>query len=180
MLTIVIPAVERFNEATGMFEYGEETTLHLEHSLVSIAKWEAKWNVPFLSKQEKTTEQVLHYIECMTLDEDVNREIYSNITNENVMAVSEYIDAPMTATTFNDTNKKPPSREIVTSEIIYYWMIGQNIPMECQYWHLNRLMTLIRVCDIKNNPPKKMSKSELAQRNRALNEARKKKMNTKG
>lgn len=179
MLTIKIPDREWFNDATQEFVTVKGTTLQLEHSLVSLSKWEAKWNVPFLSKEEKTIEQTLDYIHCMTITQNVNPMVYEQLSEENIEQINNYINMPMTATTFNNLDHKS-SREIITSELIYYWMIALNIPMECQKWHLNRLLTLIRVCNAKNAPPKKMSARDIMSRNSALNAARRKKYNTKG
>lgn len=178
MLTIVVPDQEFFNEEMQEFFTLKGQTLQLEHSLVSLSKWESKWNKPFLSKNEKTLKETIDYIKCMTITQNVKPYIYDMLTNENILDINKYIDSPMTATTFNVQNT--PSREIVTSEIIYYWMISLNIPLECQKWHLNRLLTLIRVCNLKNAPSKKMSKKEIMSRNAALNAARRKKLNTKG
>lgn len=178
MLNIVVPDQEFFNEETQEFFTLKGQTLQLEHSLVSLSKWESKWNKPFLSKNEKTLKETIDYIRCMTITQNVKPYIYDMLTNENILDINKYIDSPMTATTFNVQNT--PSREIVTSEIIYYWMISLNIPLECQKWHLNRLLTLIRVCNLKNAPSKKMSKKEIMSRNAALNAARRKKLNTKG
>lgn len=178
MLNIVVPDQEFFDEETQEFFTLKGQTLQLEHSLVSLSKWESKWNKPFLSKTEKTLKETIDYIKCMTITQNVKPYIYDMLTNENILDINKYIDSPMTATTFNVHNT--PSREIVTSEIIYYWMISLNIPLECQKWHLNRLLTLIRVCNLKNAPSKKMSKKEIMSRNAALNAARRKKLNTKG
>lgn len=157
----------------------EKGELRLEHSLVSISKWESKWCKSFLSTPNKTTEETIDYVKCMCLDE-VDEDVFNGITNDNISKIVEYINSPMTATTFNNTQDSKPNREIITAELIYYWMITLNIPMECQYWHINRLLTLIRVCNIKNSPPKKMGRQELMSRNAALNAARKKQLNTKG
>ena len=127
----------------------------------------------------KTLEQIIDYVRCMTITQNVKPEVYNRLTEDNLKAINDYIENPMTATTFSDINQRP-SREIITSEIIYYWMVSFNIPFECQKWHLNKLLTLIKVCNIKNSPPKKMSRQEILSRNRALNEARKKNLNTKG
>lgn len=180
MLEIEIPGIEKFDDETQEFIYVSPVILRLEHSLISISKWESKWNKPFLSSTDKSVDETIDYIKCMTLNKNINNEIYDNITNSNVMDVMTYIQAPMTATTFNEQPANKTNREIITSELIYYWMISLNIPSECQRWHLNRLLTLIRVCDIKNNPSKKMNKKDLAIRNAALNAARKKQLNTKG
>ena len=179
MLTIKIPDREWFNDATQEFITVKGTTLQLEHSLVSLSKWEAKWNIPFLSKDEKTIEQTLDYIRCMTITQNVNPMVYEQLSEENIEQINQYINASKTATTFNNLDHKS-SREIVTSELIYYWMIALNVPMECQKWHLNRLLTLIRVCNAKNAPAKKMSARDIMSRNSALNAARRKKYNTKG
>jgi len=180
MLRITIPAVEQWDEAKQEFIYTKEQTLSLEHSLVSISKWESKWCKPFLTKQEKTFEETLDYIKCMTLTQNVDPEVYNYLTNENIKEINEYIGAPMTATYFSDEKTSKTSREQVTAELIYYWMIAFNIPFECQKWHLNRLLTLIKVCNIKNQPPKKRSRKDIMSRNAALNAARRKQLNTKG
>lgn len=180
MLTITIPATELWDEINERFLFTKDQTLQLEHSLVALSKWESKWHKPFYSNEEKTYEETIDYIRCMTLTENVDPQIYNFISNQNVADINAYIDDSMTATTFSDQGKGKASREIITSEVIYYWMIALNIPMECENWHINRLITLIRVCEIKNNPPKKMSKRELMERNRALNASRRGKLNSKG
>jgi hypothetical protein len=180
MLKITIPAGELWDEVREEFVYKEEQKLQLEHSLVSLSKWESKWCKPFLSKKEKTLEETIDYIRCMTLTQNVKPEVYYRLTNENLEAVNKYIQAPMTATWFNEQKNARRSSEQVTSELIYYWMIALNIPFECQKWHLNRLLTLIRVCNIKNQPPKKRSKREIMSRNAALNAARCKQLGTNG
>lgn len=179
MLLLKIPATELFNDKTQEFIQISEKTLQLEHSLVSLSKWESKWNKPFLSKEQKTVAETIDYIKCMTITQNVDPMIYNSLSEKNIEEINKYIDLPMTATTFSDKGG-PPSREIVTSELIYYWMIALNIPMECQKWHLNRLLTLIRVCNVKNAPPKKMSRRELMGRNAALNAARRKKLGSTG
>jgi hypothetical protein len=180
MLRITIPAVEQWDEAKQEFIYTKEQTLSLEHSLVSLSKWESKWCKAFLTKQEKTFEETLDYVKCMTLTQNVDPEVYNYLTNGNINEINEYIEAPMTATYFSDEKTSKTSREQVTAELIYYWMIALNIPFECQKWHLNRLLTLIKVCNIKNQPPKKRSKKDIMSRNAALNAARRKQLNTKG
>lgn len=180
MLQITIPAMELWDENTQEFVYGKEQTLQLEHSLVSLSKWESKWHKAFLTNVEKTVEETLDYIKCMTLTQNVKPEVYNRLTQENIIQVNEYIQAPMTATVFSEDKNGKRSREVVTSELIYYWMIALNIPFECQKWHLNRLLTLIRVCNIKNEPPKKRSKRDIMSRNAALNAARRQQYNTKG
>lgn len=179
MLEIVIPSTELWNEEKQEFVSIKGATLKLEHSLVSLSKWESKWCKPFLSKDDKTREETLDYIKCMTLTQNVDANIYNYITDDNINKIVTYINAPMTATTFREENKGG-SREIVTAELIYYWMIALNIPFECQKWHLNKLLTLIRVCNVKNQPPKKMSKREIMSRNASLNAARRKQLNSKG
>ena len=180
MLTITIPATEKFDEIKGEFVYSKEETLQLEHSLISISKWESKWCKPFLSKQDKSAEEVMDYVKCMTLNKNVSNDIYDCLTQSNISAINDYIGAPMTATYFSDQDRGKRNNEQITSELIYYWMIALNIPFECQKWHINRLLTLIRVCNIKNSPPKKMSKRDIISRNAALNAARRQQLNTKG
>ena len=180
MLQITIPAVEQWDESTQEFVYSKAQTLQLEHSLISLSKWESKWHKPFLSKTEKTTEETIDYIRCMTLTQNVKPEVYSNLSVENILQVNEYIENPMTATTFVENRDGKRSREIITAELIYYWMISLNIPVEFEKWHLNRLLTLIRVCNIKNQPPKKRSRREIMSQNASLNAARKQQLNTNG
>ena len=179
MLKITVPEMEFYDEDNNEFIMFNEQVLQLEHSLVSISKWESKWHIPFLDGKDKTLEQIIDYVRCMTITQNVKPEVYNRLTEDNLKAINDYIENPMTATTFSDINQRP-SREIITSEIIYYWMVSFNIPFECQKWHLNKLLTLIKVCNIKNSPPKKMSRQEILSRNRAVNEARKKNLNTMG
>lgn len=179
MLTITIPSGEQYDEANNSFVNSKAQTLQLEHSLVSISKWESKWCKPFLSKDDKTFEESVDYMRCMTLTQNIDPECYNAVTSKLVQEITDYIAAPMTATILPKNNKSS-SRETVTSELIYYWMVAMTIPFECQKWHLNRLLTLINVCNIKNQPQKKMSKGDLNSRNRSLNEARRNTYNTTG
>lgn len=182
MLSVIVSGTELWDETREEFiSSGEDFELMLEHSLISLSKWESKYHKPFLSKKEHSFEETLDYVRCMTLNKYVPDSIYSRLSNENVRTIMEYIQDPMTATTFSKDNKTASgSREIVTSELIYYWMISLNIPFECQKWHLNRLLTLIRVCNIKNTPPKKRSKREIMQRNAELNAQRRQMLNSSG
>lgn len=184
MLSLTIPPQEFYNEETNEFfvpkciENG--ITLRLEHSLVSISKWESNWKKPFLTKESKTNEEIIDYIKCMTLTQNVNPEVYLYLTLDNVKAVNSYIDDPMSATTFKETHINKVNNEQTTSELIYYWMVALEIPMECQKWHLNRLLNLIRICNIKNSPQKKMTKGEILARNKELNAERRARLNSKG
>lgn len=181
MLTITIPATEQFDEVRQEFVYTKEHTLQLEHSLISVSKWESKWCKPFLSKNDKTHEEIVDYIKCMTLNPSVSDDVYSCLTQANLNDINTYISAPMTATFFSEDKNGKTNREIVTAELIYYWMISLQIPFDpCQKWHLNRLLTLVRVCNVKNTPPKKRSKRDTVNSYAALNAARRKQMNTKG
>lgn len=180
MLKITIPAIELYDERAEEFISTKAQTLQLEHSLVSLSKWESKFCKPFLTSENKTKEETIEYIRCMTLTQNVDPAVYKAISSDNVQDVREYIDSEMTATTISLKETKTINREVITAEIIYYWMIALTIPFECQKWHLNRLLTLINVCNIKNTPGKKMSKAEIIERNRAINAARLEKMNTTG
>lgn len=179
MLEITVPGLEYFDEEKSEFIYYDDTTIRLEHSLVSISKWESTWCKPFLDGKDKSLEEILDYVHCMCVDEKIDKGVLTRLTEDNLKSINDYISRPMTATTFS--NDRPGrGQEIITSEVIYYWMISFNIPFECQHWHLNRLLTLVKVCNIKNNPPKKMSRQEILARNKALNEARKRQFQTKG
>lgn len=178
MLTIVVPGAEHFdNDAQEFFTVGD-VTLELEHSLVALSKWESEFEKPFLAKAEKTDEEIFGYMKAMCLTPNVPAEVWYRLSEENVMAINSYIEAKMTATWFN--TREGRSSETITSELIYYWMVAFQIPFECETWHLNRLFTLIKVCNEKNSPPKKMSKSEIAARNRELNAQRKAQLGTSG
>jgi hypothetical protein len=180
MLRIIIPGEEFFDDNTQEFVTVGDATLELEHSLASLSKWESIYEKPFLGKEEKTSEEVLGYIKAMTIGPEIPPEVFSRINDQNILQINEYIDAKMTATWFVDRPGAPKTHEIITAELIYYWMITFQIPFECENWHLNRLFTLIRVCNIKNATPKKMSRSELAKRNRDLNAQRRAQLRTTG
>jgi hypothetical protein len=180
MLTIVILGTEMFDETKQEFVTEGDITLELEHSLVSLSKWESIYEKPFLGTKEKTTEEVLEYIKVMTVTPNIPPEAYLNLSESNIQAINDYIDSKKTATWFNDPPGAPASRDVITAELIYYWMIVFQIPFECENWHLNRLFTLIRVCNLKQAKPKKMSRAEVAARNRELNAQRRQQLGTKG
>lgn len=180
MLQITTPTIELWDETKSEFVYQKGQTLQLEHSLISIAKWESKWHKAFLTKKEKSFEETIDYIRCMTLTPNVKPEVYDLLTDEIIDQIDSYISDSMTAVYFSEDNSPKRSSDTVTSELIYYWMISLNIPFECQKWHLNRLLALIRVCELKNTSPKKRSKREIMAQNAALNAARRKRLNTKG
>lgn len=184
MLTVTVPKTEYFDEGTQKFIVSNSRSLTLEHSLVSLSKWEAKWKKPFMSRKEKTTEELLDYIRCMTVTQNVGEDVYRNLAchSEVIEQITDYIKDQMTATTFSSLQEQRAgvSGKVVTAEIIYYWMIQHNIPIEFQKWHLNRLLTLIKVCNIKSSPGKKMPASAVLSRNRALNAQRRARMNSRG
>lgn len=179
MLIINVALAEDFNEETNEFQISKSYKLRLEHSLVSLSKWESFYEKPFLSNTNKTSEETLFYVECMSLDEETPPEAFENLSESDVSKINNYIASKNTATSFSE-EKSSASKEVVTSEIIYYWLIAFNIPFEVQHWHLNRLLTLIQVCNRKNAPQKKMSRSEILKRQRELNEARRAKYGTSG
>lgn len=184
MLEIKVPiSPEGWDEVKQEFVEPKMQALKLEHSLVSLSKWESKWCKPYLTRDAKTQEESIDYVRCMTITQNVDPDVYNHLTNENIIEVDEYINAKMTATWFTEEPGSKGTRssgEQVTSELIYYWMISLNIPFKCEKWHLNRLLTLIRVCDVKSKPQKKMSMKERLSRQAALNAKRKKQFNTKG
>lgn len=180
MLTIKVGATEVYDEDSGEFRIQGGEELRLEHSLVALSKWEAIYEKPFLGEDTKSTEEILSYIKCMAVGETPPEDFLQRLSEKNFEAINAYIDAKMTATWFSDQPGTPRTSELITSELIYYWMTVFKINWEAQHWHLNRLFTLIRIANVKNAKPKKMSRAEIAQRNRALNEQRRKQLGTKG
>lgn len=183
MLKVRIPDQELFDEKAETFVYVKGAEIQLEHSLISLSKWESKWHKPFLGNEKKTEAQIKDYIRCMTITQNVNPELYEYIPPSILKETLDYIDNPMTATWFSDAEKKKAGigkKEIITSEIIYYWMISLNIPVQFEKWHLNRLITLIRVINAKNSNQKKMSKKDILSRNARINAERRAKSKSKG
>ena len=182
VLQITIPERDFFDDSKQEFIKVKKQTLTLEHSLISISKWESKWKKPFLSSNDRTKEESLDYIKCMSIGPIADENVLHCLSNSEYKQIADYINDNCTATWFNERNNKRKigSGQTVTSELIYYWMIAYDIPSEYQKWHLNRLLTLIRICDNKNSPSKKMKKKDIFAQNRALNEARKKKLGTRG
>lgn len=179
MLEIRIGAVRQFDESSQEFVTAGGVPLQLEHSLVSLSKWESIHEKPFLATEDKTEEEIMSYVECMILSE-YPKDWRLRLSEENVEEINAYIGKKMTATWFRDAPGKPQTREVITSELIYYWMTVFNIPFECDKWHINRLFTLIRVCDLKQSKPKKMSRAEAASQQRELNAQRRAALKTKG
>lgn len=180
MLKIIVPGIELFDDERQVFITEDESVLELEHSLVSLSKWEETWEKPFLGDAKKTPEEILGYVQAMCVTPDVSPEVFRRLTEENVQAINNYVDAKMTATWFSSATGSAPSREIITSEIIYHWMFALKVPMECQNWHLSKLFTLIKVINEKRNPPKKMTQREIMEQNRRLNAQRRAELKTSG
>jgi hypothetical protein len=180
MLILEVPVEEGFDNTTGKFVQLKTYQLELEHSLVSLSKWEEKYEKPFLSDDDKTAEETLGYIQIMTSTPNVPDEVWMKLSKANLDTINAYLNAKMTATWFNEPKQVGPQREVITAELIYYWMIALQIPWEAQYWHLNKLFTLIKVCNHKNQPPKKLSQRELAQRHREINAQRRAQQGTTG
>lgn len=175
MLTLTIGGEELYDEENERFITNPSVTLKLEHSLLSVSEWESKWKKRYLNNDDPhTIEETIDYIRCMTINKDVDPAVYNRLTRFDLQKIEDYIADKRTATWFRkEEGKGNKTGELVTSELIYYWMIASNIPFECERWHLNRLLTLIRICEIKNSPAKKMSKKDLYAQNRALNAKRK-------
>lgn len=182
MLTITVPMEEGFDDEKQQFVVYEGFELELEHSLVSLSKWESKHKKPFLTADEKTAEELFDYVLCMILTPDVPDEVMRRLSKENFKEINDYINDEKTATWINDAQPQRPSREAVTSELIYFWMFSYQIDKECETWHLSRLITLIKVFNRKNsaqNQPRK-SKAQIAQERRELNARRRAMAGTTG
>ena len=180
MLKITIPGVESFDELKSEFIMSDEVHLQLEHSLASLSKWESVWEKPFLSDEEKSLEETVAYVKDMVLTPNVPDKVFDQLTNDNLRQINAYIAKKMTATWFNERGPKKPNTKTITSELLYYWMVAHSIPFECQYWHLNRLLTLIRVCNAENAPEEEVSQADMLAERRRLNEERRKQFGTKG
>jgi hypothetical protein len=180
MLTLIVGGMEAYDELNKEFVMRGGATLQLEHSLVSLSKWESKHEKPFLGKEEKTTEEVIDYVRCMILTPDFPPGHLHKLSEQNFEEINRYLDRKMSATFFHEPPGAPRSRDVITSELIYYWMTVFSIPFECENWHLNRLFTLIRICNVKQAKPQKMSRSAIAARNRELNAQRRAQLGTKG
>jgi hypothetical protein len=181
MLTLLVGSTEALDESTNQFIQIGGTFIELEHSLVSLQAWESKWEKPFLGDDEKTEEMLLDYVKYMARTPNLPPEIFEQFSPQNFDEINTYFNAKMTATFFAESSRPAPGKkEIITAEVIYFWMVSLQVPFECQHWHLNQLLTLIRVCNEKNAPKKKSSQAEIVERNRRLNAARKKAMNTRG
>ncbi len=179
MLRIIV-GDEGFNDETNEFVTVDPVVIELEHSLVSLSKWESKYEKPFLGRDEKTKEETFDYLKMMVLTEDLPDSIFEKFSQENIQEIKEYIDSKQSATIFTEIGRGRGKEEVITSELIYYWMIAFTIPFVCEHWHLNRLLTLVRICGIKSGKQKKMPKGQLAQQYRELNERRKAEMGTRG
>jgi hypothetical protein len=180
MLTIRVGSTDAFDESTSEFVKAGGVALNLEHSLLSLSKWESIYEKPFFEKADRSAEEVLTYIKCMCVDDNIPPEVFQQLSEENVDTINAYLNAKRSATWLSDPDRIGPSREQVTSELIYYWMTAFRIPFECERWNLNRLLTLIRICNLKQDKPKKKSRGEIARRNRELNAKRKAQLGTTG
>lgn len=177
---MTVPGVDYFDDTTQEFVQVGEYALELEHSLVSLSKWEAIHEKPFLSKDQRSTEETLSYVNCMSLKGDIPPEVLQRLSEDNAEAIQKYLAANMTATTFNEPNNPSPTREIITNEVIYSWMVALQIPLECENWHLNRLITLIKVVNAKSSKPKPMSNADRIAQQRAINRKRREELGTTG
>ena len=178
-ITIHIPEKDLYDPVNKKFITVKATNLQLEHSLLSVSKWEEKWHKPYLTPEKKTYEEFVDYLRCMCINKNVDPNIFYALDTDTAKQIIDYIADPHTATTIKHRDKRP-SKKVITNEVIYFWMANFGIPFECQKWHLNRLLTLIQICNIKNQPPKKMGRKEAAQERAALNASRRAKYHTRG
>lgn len=180
-LRIEVKSEEEWDEVTETFQQGVYDILLLRHSLVSIDEWESKWHKAYFGSAKKTNEEAMDYIRCMTLNRDVDPIVYQHLTQADIQKISAYLEDPMTATTFReDKSKKRGRPETITAEIVYFWMLEYGIPFECRYWHINKLLTLVRVCNVKNSKPEKKSQKQLLQEHAAINARNRQLLHTRG
>ncbi len=180
MLKILVTPTELYDNETNTFTNTEEFEVELEHSLLSLSKWEAKHQKPFLAAGKMTDDEILDYVMCMCLTESVTREMVKGGSDQIFREVNEYINSSQSATTFGEMPEKRGRGEVITSELIYYWLVAFTIPFECETWHLNRLFSLIRICNMKNSKPKKVAPGEAARQRKELNDKRKAEWGTSG
>lgn len=179
MLSLHVSVSEDFDEDKQEF-VPKKITLELEHSLLSLSKWESKFEKPFLGKDDKTTEETFWYIKAMTLTPNVPPEIYEKLSNENIQEINDYINGKHTATTFHDLPGGPVNREVITAEIIYNWMIVLKIPLAWEERHLNKLFSLVRTVNLKSQPAKRVPRRDMLAQRKALNAQRQKELGTRG
>lgn len=179
---------ELFDEETNTFLHPVGKKLHLEHSLLSISKWEAEWEIPFLNT-DKTSEQSLSYIKCCVLDDDFDELLLNTLSDKNILDFNAYLSKGMTAKKIIDLrsslsqkrkSRRPASQKALTSEDIYYSMIQFHVWKECEEWPLQRLLSLLQLCSLKSNSTGEMSKSDQAKFYREENARRKAKYHTNG
>lgn len=182
MLQIEVNGTQLWDEEKEQFVSTDSTVIRLEHSLVSISKWESIYKRPYLVPQRFSQKETVDYIKCMCLDDNISDEVFFAVYGDSSLMkqIDDYINSSPTATTINDNDKKKRNSEKITSELIYYWMVANEIPFTCETWHIERLLTLIRVCNVKNQPPKKQSSKDIYARNKQLNAARRAKHHSKG
>lgn len=180
MLTISTNGGEFFDEKTGEFRSVKGQTFSLEHSLISLSKWEAKYHRSFINNGPETEEEMIEYIRCMTITQNVDPCVYRNLSYDNVLEIKKYMEDPMTATWFSDKQNPKSRQKTITAELIYYWMFQLNIPIQFEKWHLNRLLTLIRLCDLENAPKKKMKSKDVRKQNSELNRMRRERLGSNG
>lgn len=180
MLKITVPGTEFFVEETSEFDMADPVDLHLEHSLISLSKWESKYLRPFLGKEGKSTQELFYYIEAMIVSDNYPENIAQRFSQPNIDTINAYIDSAQSATIFGTMPEQKGRGEVITSELIYYWMVAFNIPFEVETWHLNRLFALIRICNLKNSNPKKRSRGEVARERAEINRKRREQLGTSG
>ncbi len=180
MLSITVKGTEFFDEKSGEFHTTKDQVLNLEHSLISLSKWEGKYHKPFIGKGPENEEEMLDYVRCMTITQNVEPYVYRNLSSDNIMDIKKYMEDPMTATWFSDKRNPKTRQKTVTAELIYYWMFRLNIPIQFEKWHLNRLLTLIRLCNLEDAPKKKMKPKDIYKQNAELNRMRREQTHSNG
>lgn len=180
MITIHFEEMEYYDEQLNRFYTLPPKVVNFEYSLAAVAEWEAIWKIPLLNTELGVdSDMFLSLAMCMSDDREL-LEYYLDDTEK--AELHKYLSDSQTATTINSSqNGNTTGRgKVYTAEEIYALMFMNGIPIEWESRNLNRLLVILRIISIYQNPPKKMSQQDVMKQNARLNRERKNKYKTKG